>query len=51
MREFNIRCCGTCKFSIYDRDIHDYICDNENSENYGVPIAYQESCDEQEEKD
>ena len=51
MGGFNIYCCGTCKFSKYSGKIYDYVCTNEDSEYYGLSIAYQDSCDEQEEKD
>ena len=43
-------CCGTCVFSKYCGEIHDFICSNENSENYGLNVAYTDRCDEQEEK-
>ena len=43
-------CCGTCIFSKYCGEIHDFICSNENSENYGLNVAYTDRCDEQEEK-
>ena len=42
--------CGTCQYSRWDRDEQDYICTNEDSDNYGLPTTYGDSCELQEER-
>lgn len=44
-------CCGTCLYSCFDKEVRDYVCTNENSENYGVPTCYRETCDSYEESE
>ena len=43
--------CGTCQYSCWNRDEQDYICTNEESDNYGLPTTYGDSCELQEESD
>lgn len=38
------RCCGTCECSEWDKELKSYICDNKDSENYGIETQYGESC-------
>ena len=43
--------CGTCKFNTCDRSnldtegYLDFVCGNEESDNYGVSTFYDDSCD------
>lgn len=40
--------CGECAFNTYEDG--EFVCGNEDSENYGLPTAYNDSCEEGEEK-
>ena len=44
------RCCGTCKCHCYANLDGDWICENEESENYMCWTDYEDSCDEWEER-
>lgn len=50
-------CCGNCKYNKRDfskpqnRGYAEFCCGNENSEFYGVPTSYDDSCDDYEEKE
>ena len=37
--------CGTCEYNVYNREDEDFICNNKDSENYGLPIGYNDLCD------
>ena len=41
--------CGTCKWNC--RSDGEYCCGNDESENYGVPTLYDDSCEDWEEKE
>lgn len=41
--------CGNCRFNTYSDN--EWCCGNEESENYGVPTMYDDSCDDYMEKD
>lgn len=46
--------CGECKFNKRSFDGHcnaEFCCSNEDSEYYGVPTDYSDSCEEFEEKE
>lgn len=49
--------CGTCKYNKRDfskpqnSGYAEFCCGNEDSECYGVPTAYDDTCDDYEEKD
>ncbi len=46
--------CGTCKHNRRQRDGHcnaEFCCNNEDSEYYGVPTEYSDTCEEWEEKE
>ena len=48
--------CGTCKYNTPEyeggtREVKDFYCDNEESECYGLPTAYDDSCEDWEEKE
>lgn len=43
------KCCGTCKFNDYI-PFSDFICDNPDSDNYGLETEYKDSCEGWEEK-
>lgn len=51
------KCCGNCKYNKYTPDGRNgsmngkFYCGNEDSEEYGVPTFYDDSCDDFEEKD
>ena len=51
------QCCGTCKFNKryfskpQNKGYAEFCCGNEESDNYGVPTMYDDSCDDFEEKD
>lgn len=36
--------CGNCRHKTYDREENAFTCDNEESENYGLEIDYNDSC-------
>lgn len=40
-------CCGNCNFCIPDGD-GEWSCNNEDSENYGLPTEYKGICEEHE---
>lgn len=42
--------CGNCKYSHYDKEEQDFVCTNEDSENYGLPTMYNDSCEQYEDK-
>ena len=49
-------CCGNCKYNAVYIDATGYgkstfFCDNEESSEYGSPTAYDDSCDDFEEKE
>lgn len=50
-------CCGTCRFNRRDytkpkhKGAAEYCCGNEDSENYGIPTGYCDTCDDWEEKE
>ena len=41
-------CCGTCAFNRYSDG--EFVCGNSETEAYGCPTAYSDSCEEYEEK-
>ena len=48
--------CGTCKHNTPEyeggtRKVKDFYCDNEESEYYGLPTTYDDSCEDWEEKE
>ena len=46
--------CGTCKYNKRSYDGHcnaEFCCDNEESDMYGVPTLYDDSCEFYEEKE
>ena len=49
--------CGECKYNKRDfskpqnSGYAEFCCDNEDSDNYGVPTMYDDSCEDFEEKD
>lgn len=44
------QCCGTCTHHI-PVDAEEFCCDNEASEGYGLSTAYDDCCDEYEERE
>lgn len=36
--------CGVCRHKTYDREEKAFTCGNEESENYGLEIDYNDSC-------
>ena len=40
--------CGNCVHNTYDNG--DFLCNNKNSDNYGCYVAYDDSCEDWEEK-
>ena len=40
--------CGTCRFNSYEYG--EFSCSNTDSDNYGIPTAYDDSCEDWEEK-
>jgi len=40
------KCCGNCAFHSRANDEDDWICENPDSDNYGVWTEYGDSCDE-----
>lgn len=42
IQKMNNKICGNCAHNTYDNG--DFICGNENSDNYGVPTFYDDSC-------
>ena len=47
----NDKCCGTCRHHQRDPWDDEWVCNNEDSECYGVNTEYRDSCDDYEEKD
>lgn len=46
--------CANCKYNICERNSRNdtqFYCDNEDGEYFGVPTAYDDSCDDYEEKE
>lgn len=43
-------CCGSCTYSEYDREEGQWGCVNPESEGYGLLTAYDDGCEEWEEK-
>lgn len=44
------QCCGDCRW--HKRIArHEFVCDNENSEGYGLSTAYDDCCEEFEERE
>ena len=45
--------CGECKYNKRDfsNGYAEFCCGNEDSDNYGVPTMYDDSCDDFEEKE
>lgn len=41
--------CGNCRFNTYSDN--EWCCGNEESDNYGVPTMYDDSCEDYMEKD
>lgn len=44
-------CCANCKYNKYVKFTDDFICDNEDSEGYGLSTSYDDYCGEFEEKE
>ena len=44
----NNEICGKCVHNTYDNG--DFLCGNTNSDNYGCYVAYDDSCEDWEEK-
>lgn len=44
------KCCGTCTYHI-PMLAEEWVCDNENSENYGLETGYRDCCDDYESKE
>lgn len=47
----NGKCCGTCVFHCKANDQDDWICENPESENYGVWTEYADNCDDHQSRD
>ena len=46
-----MRCCGKCKYHTPpESQTDDWTCDNEESDNYGLPTEYSDSCEDYEER-
>ena len=51
------QCCGTCKFNKryfskpQNKGYAEFCCGNEDSDEYGVPTFYDDTCDAYEEKE
>lgn len=43
------RCCATCKWHFFDREINDWLCVNNNAEDYNIFTYYEHCCEEWEE--
>lgn len=37
------KCCGTCAHHL-PMPLNEWVCDNEESENYGLETGYEDSC-------
>ena len=46
--------CGRCKYNLYsprEKQKGQFYCDNEDSDNYGCPVAYDDECEDWEEEE
>ena len=43
--------CGRCKFNTFDHECSEFVCDNPESDAYGVGTAYCDSCTEWENRE
>ena len=43
--------CGECKYNKYSTTEKEFYCSNTDSDNYGMPTMYDDSCEDFEEKD
>ena len=43
--------CGECKYNKYSTTEKEFYCSNTDSDNYGIPTMYDDSCEDFEEKD
>ena len=43
--------CGTCKFNIFDHECSEFVCDNPESDAYGVGTSYCDFCSEWENRE
>ena len=43
--------CGECKHNKYSTTEKEFYCSNTDSDNYGVPTMYDDSCDDFEKKE
>ena len=43
--------CGECKYNKYSTTEKEFYCINTDSDNYGMPTMYDDSCEDFEEKD
>lgn len=44
-------CCGLCKYNEYSVEYDWFVCDNEDSDCYGLETTYEDCCEEFEEKE
>ena len=42
--------CGNCKYNEYNQDTELFVCDNEESEMYGLETDYDDTCIDYEER-
>ena len=42
--------CGECKYNKYSTTEKEFYCSNTDSDNYGIPTMYDDSCEDFEEK-
>lgn len=45
------KCCGTCAYHRYDREMEEWLCRNDESENYADYTDYNDSCIDWEERE
>jgi hypothetical protein len=45
------RICGNCKYNVYEVDEDDFICDNPDSDNFGIYTDYNGECEYYEERE
>lgn len=43
--------CGECKYNKYSTTEKEFYCSNTDSDNYGIPTMYDDSCDDFKERD
>ena len=43
--------CVECKYNKYSTTEKEFYCSNTDSDNYGIPTVYDDSCEDFEEKD